>query len=268
MTEDRIEQRSEEYRKQIEELGFFDCNLWLGNPSGFPLAHEGTRGALHEVMRSRAIRGGFLSHWRSVNLSCQAGNTELLGMQESLPDALYRILTGLPLFPGDAGPLPGLEEPPPNMAGVRLFPKSHGFNLESWVIDSLTDWLRVKGLPLFLWHTEVDWNELYRLATSRPKLTIVLETQREKILYHTRILFSLMRACSNLLVEISNLVGPGYLEYAVREFGPRRLLYGSFFPVNDPLVVMGMLVDADIAKEAKRLIAGENAAAMLLERTL
>jgi predicted TIM-barrel fold metal-dependent hydrolase len=268
MPGDRIETRSAEYRRHVEELGFLDCNLWLGKASGFPLSRKATIEDIREVMSNGpgTLRGGFLSHWRGLTLSAQAGNGELLGELESLPENLFTIWTGLPLFPEDAGPLPGMEKPHPNMAGVRLFPKSHGFNLEPWVIDSLAEWLEDHRLPLFLWHSEIDWKELHGLAAGRPKLTIVLETQREKILYHTRLLFSLMRACSNVFVEISNLAGPGYLEYAAREFGANRLLYGSFFPMNDPLVSMGMLVDADIGEDEKRLIAGENALRMLKER--
>ena len=67
-----------------------------------------------------------------------------------------------------------------------------------------------------------------------------------------------MRDCGNVLVELSNFVGEGFVEYATREFGAHRLIFGSFLPVNDPLVAMGMILDAEIAEEQKALMAGEN----------
>ena len=44
----------------------------------------------------------------------------------------------------------------------------------------------------------------------------------------------------------------------MREFGAERLLFGSFLPVSDPLVPIGMVLDADLSEEEKRLIAGDN----------
>jgi predicted TIM-barrel fold metal-dependent hydrolase len=67
-----------------------------------------------------------------------------------------------------------------------------------------------------------------------------------------------MRDCPNVHIETSNLVGQGYIESVVREFGAQRLLYGSFLPVNDPFAAAGMLVDADIAESDKLLIASGN----------
>jgi predicted TIM-barrel fold metal-dependent hydrolase len=60
------------------------------------------------------------------------------------------------------------------------------------------------------------------------------------------------------MLETSNLVGAGLVEYSVRAFGPERLIFGSFLPVNDPLVGLGMILDAEIPLDQKGLIAGGN----------
>jgi uncharacterized protein len=106
---------------------------------------------------------------------------------------------------------------------------------------------------------------VYEIAKAFPKLPIVIETQVQKILYHTRPLFALMRDCRNVLLETSNFVGAGFMEYAVRGFGAERLLFGSFLPVNDPLVAMGMVLDAGIPEEQKALIAGGNLRRLISE---
>jgi predicted TIM-barrel fold metal-dependent hydrolase len=103
------------------------------------------------------------------------------------------------------------------------------------------------------------------MAKAFPELALVVETQVQKILYHTRPLFALMRDCRNVFLEISNFVGQGFIEYATGEFGAERLIFGSFLPVNDPLVAIGMVIDSEISKEEKALIAGENLRRLISE---
>ena len=99
---------------------------------------------------------------------------------------------------------------------------------------------------------------MHALAGAFPKLKVIVETQTQKILYHTRPLFALMHDRRNVLLEISNLVGPRMIEYCVRQFGAERLIFGTFQPVNDPLVPIGMVIDAEISAADKMLIAGGN----------
>jgi len=258
MSEETAKQRIERYRERVEELGFYDCSLWLGKPEDFPLAKPADAASLSSVMKSRGLCGGLVSHWETVTLSAQDGNRTLSEALPNLPDTCRIVWAGLPLFPPDSGPLPGRDIPHGRLAGVRLFPRTHGYNLQDWVIGPLLDWLAQRRLPLFLWHTEADWAELHTLAKKHPHIPIVVETQREKVLYHTRVLFPLMKVCENVRVDSSNLMGAGYIEYVVREFGAGRLLFGSFFPVNDPAVSMGLVIDADIDEEARPLIASGN----------
>jgi hypothetical protein len=258
MSKYQIQKRIEEYTDLIKKLGLLDCNMWLGNPEGFPLARELTLDELRREMDRCYINGGLISHWWGKTLSAQAGNNALAALSSSLPRGMYTIWTGVPLYPPEPGNLPGNGRPHDRMRGVRLFPKSHNYGLEQWIIGSLPEWLIEHNLPLFIWHTELDWAALRRLALKHPNLRIVIETQNQKILYRFRILFSLMRDCPNVYIETSNLVGQGYIESVVHEFGAQRLLYGSFLPVNDPFAAAGMLVDADIAESDKRLIASGN----------
>ena len=244
--------------KLTETLGFFDANIWLGIPEGFSLSRELSPGNIKKVLGDYHITGGLISHWRGKKISAQDGNSALSGITGFIPKDCYLIWTGLPLFPREKGPLPGIGRPSSRLAGVRIFPKSHNFPLAEWTLNSLCSWLLKHCLPLFIWHTEIDWSSLRQLAITFPRLTIVIESQPQKILYQTRPLFALMRDCRNITVEISNLAGQGLIEYVVEEFGAHRLLFGSFLPMNDPLVPIGMILDADITKKEKKLIAGGN----------
>jgi hypothetical protein len=260
-----IRQIAEARRQQARELGFFDASIWLGHSVGFPLAGELKSEQLPSVLGRGFLRGGLVSHWRGSTISAQDGNLALDGILPDLPDETYTIWTGLPLYPAEPGPMPGQGKVPDRLRGVRIFPKTHAFPLADWMIGSLCEWLIAHRLPLFIWHVELDWPSLRALACGFPQLNIVLETQTQKILYHTRPLFALLRDCPNLLVEISNFTGPGLVAYAVRQCGAQRLVFGSFQPMNDPLVPMGIILDADISEAEKAMIAGGNLRALISE---
>jgi predicted TIM-barrel fold metal-dependent hydrolase len=210
-------------------------------------------------MAEYGIRGGLVSHWDGLRVSPQEGNQALADAEASLPENAWTVWTALPLAPAEQGPLPGTGAPHPRLRGVRLFPKTHHFQLSPWVIGSLCEWCMSRRLPLFLWHVEIDWDPLHDLAAAFPGLTIVVDTQWQKILYHNRDLFSLLEACRNVVVESSNLLGQDFLAWVVHRWGAERVLYGSFLPANDPYAAIGMILDADLSPEEKLLVAGGNA---------
>ena len=242
--------------KLAAELSFYDANIWMGSLKGFPLAKEMPHSELPAVLSHYHIKGGLISHWRGCTVSAQEGNAALAEIEAELPENCNIICTGLPLYPKDSGILPGISSMPESTRGVRIFPVTHKFEFTKWVVGPLCRWLADRRMPLFIWHTELKWNLLKELASEIPDLTIIVETQPQKILYHTRTLFPLMKECHNILLETSNFIGSGFMEFAVRELGAERLLFGSFLPVNDPLAAMGMLLDANISESDKKMIAG------------
>lgn len=257
MIESRIKENTEHRRNHLRRLKVFDANLWLGRPQGFPLAEEMEMAALNAAMADHFIVGGLVSHWRGQTASPQEGNAALEAGIESAGTNLYATLTGLPLFPSEGGPLPGLGDLPDRVRAVRVFPRTHGFPLTDWVIGSLGKWMIERRLPLFVWHTELDWPELYGLAKALPKLAIIVESQPRKIIYHLRPLLAVMRDCPNTYVEISNLTGPGF-ELVLQHVGAERLIFGSFLPVSDPLVPLGIVLDTEMSDADRALIAGGN----------
>jgi len=265
--EARIEALSRGRKEQAERLELFDANAWLGEPAGFPLARGMDAPGLRKALEGCGSREALVSHWAGLRVAAQAGNRALAqALGQAGGGSGMRVLwTGLPLFPREAGPLPGVGELGLPTGGVRLFPRSHNFPLAVWVLGGLCGWLAEHRIPLFLWHVEIDWPSLHALAVAFPRLAIVVETQTQKILYQDRALFALMKDCPNVLVETSNLAGADFLRFAARELGARRLLYGSFLPVNDPWVPIGMILDADLPWEEKRLIAGDNLRRLLAE---
>jgi predicted TIM-barrel fold metal-dependent hydrolase len=67
-----------------------------------------------------------------------------------------------------------------------------------------------------------------------------------------------MKACKNIFVESSNLIGQDNVSYFVKSLAADRILFGSFLPVNDPYASMGMILDADISRSDMEKVAGLN----------
>ena len=247
-----------------KKLCFMDAGVWLGPLEGFPLAAELVGADVGDVLEKHlCTRSGLVSHWWGKTLSPQAGNATLAAALADMPGDFHGVYTGLPLLPGEIG-VPFAEAVEfPRMKGVRIFPKSHGFPLSAWMIADLCEALVSHGIPLFIWHVELEWNSLRNLALQYPSLTIVVESQVQKLLYATRPLVAVMRECANVCVETSNLVGIRLVEYFAREVGAERLIYGSFLPVSDPYVPMGMILDAELTDAQKRMIAGDNLRGLL-----
>lgn len=258
-----IEEESVKRKEAARKLLLMDANMWLGQGKEFPLAPELRPGDLREVFDTYDITGGCVSHWKALNLSPQEANEALVRAEPTLPSNTYTIWTGLPLLPREQDPLPGYGGPQGNMRGVRIFPKSHRYECVSWVLGDLCSWCVEYNVPLFIWHVEGDWKGLYDIAKLFPDLVLIIESQWQKILYHNRTLYNLMRDCPNVLLEISNFAGQDFVAHGVRTFGSRRFIFGSFLPMNDPYVPLGMLMDAEIEEEEKRHIAGENLTSIL-----
>jgi hypothetical protein len=256
--EARLREMVDARRQSAARLRFLDAGIWLGAPVGFPLARELPSDELAAVIGKGFITGGLVSHWRGKTVSAQDGNLALERVAASLPVDTYTIWTGLPLYPAEPGPLPGQGELPRELRGVRIFPKSHNYPLADWVVGSLCQWLIEHRLPLWIWHVEFDWPSLYALTGAFPQLKVIVESQTQKILYHSRPLFAVMHQRRNVLVEISNLVGPRMIEHCVRQFGAERLIFGAFQPISDPTVPIGMVIDAEIRESDRALIAGGN----------
>ncbi len=256
--EKTIQEIAEKKRAALSKLPFFDSNVWLGRPAFFPLAAECNAADLKKMFEEFSIEGALVSHWEGVTVSAQDGNRALIECREQLTEGVYTIWTGLPLIPHEQAPLPGTGEADPHIRGVRLFPKTHHYLLTSWSVGGLCEWCMEYRIPLFIWHVEVDWQHLHMLAQTYPDLTIIVESQWQKILYQNRNLYGIMSANKNIYLEISNFAGPDFITHAVHAFGSDRLLYGSFLPVNGAYTAMGMIIDADLSLEEKRLISGGN----------
>lgn len=254
-----------ELRQQAAKLNFFDASAWLGNTPDFPIMREGTPELLGDIQKKSYIDKALVSHWVCGNDSSQGGNRRLLQEIDG-HDNWYATITVNPLFPEDPES-PGSPEWEwdRKVKAVRIFPSAFKFALVDWCVGSLCEMLIERHLPLFVFHSEADFRDLYQLANRYPELQIIIESQPRKIMYNVRMILPLMKACPNIHLEISNFCTQGMIEYTAKTLGAERLIFGTFAPANDPLVPIGMLLQADIPWDDKLSIAGGNIAGLISE---
>ena len=250
--------------ERVYSLGFFDAEAWLGRTDDFPLMQEGDIDIFRVLLIRHSMKGCLISHWLHKNsfdncYTVKESNEKVVRNIEKLENS-YGIITALPLFPKEDWLIDH-----PKVKAVRIYPDAFSFRLADWCTGSLCDMLVEKKMPLFIFHTEVDFNDLYLTAKKFPQLKIVLESQVRKLIYHARQVLPLMKECPNISLEISNWTGPGFIEYTARSIGSERMVFGSFMPANDPLASMGAVALTELPEADKKKIAGGNILEMIAE---
>lgn len=140
---------------------------------------------------------------------------------------------------------------------VRMFPKAHKYQLRKWLVGDVLGELESRRVPLMLWHTQADWNEIAEIAEACPKLPIIIEGSDQKTLYYVQSVMGLCEKFSNIYLEMHNFTQYDFLPYALKYIGADRLLFGSRSPFNDmncPLYQI--FTNADEAQ--RKLILSEN----------
>jgi len=260
---ERISSLMDDYRQTRAMLRFLDANLWIGRPrnpefaSGFDIA------TLRQRMERYNIYGGLVSHFGALAYGAGWANEELLKAIEGT--GLWACITLLPeMFWHEAAGESYLAEMiKRGTRAARVFPATHNFSLRAWCSGALLEALAAHCIPLVLWHTETSWEEIRSLCQAYPQLPIIVEGTPRKILYYSRFYYPLLEQCSNLYLELHNLVAYLGIEDLVSRFGAQRLVFGSFMPVCDPNATLMQVTHARISQEDKMLVARENLAQLI-----
>lgn len=148
-----------------------------------------------------------------------------------------------------------------NIRVVRIFPDFHGVSLYTWLWEDLFNTLETLKVPVFIdlslghWSQEINWGKIHDLCASFPKLPFVMVRMGVKT---DRYLYPLFDKFENLHIETSYYMVNNGIENMVRNFGAKRLLFGTGMPVYKPEPPMKIIEFADISEEDKRMIAGKN----------
>ncbi len=243
------------------DISFFDANCMVGK---WPDYFEGSFYSpedMVETMRYCAINEGLVFHSLSKYYEPATGNREILKLVKphTMLHASWVLLpsqTAEMAQPNDI--VYHMEKNDVHTA--RLFPYLHNFLLED--VYGLLAVLANYRIPLFIdygnihWGDKlVPWPEIRRICENFPNLPVVLIHIG---IGDNRILYPLLKAVKNLYIEISYYQAHKGIEHICRQFGAERLLFGSGMPVFAPGPPITMVIYADVPKEMKRLIAGDN----------
>ena len=260
---DRITAMTDEYRRARAKLAFLDCNLWIGRPRQPEFTQRFGIHALRAEMARYDIRGGVVSHFAGIYYSPAWANEEVLC---AVGDAdLWAAITLVPeMFrPEEAGRAYLAQAISQGARLARVFPAAHHFSLRAWCSGALVQALADSRMPLVVWLTETSWEDIRHLCESWPKLTVIVESGTQKILYHDRVYCPLLGKYPNLRLELHNVVNYLGVEDIVNRHGAERLLFGTYMPVWDPNASIMQVTHARISATDKALIARANLAELL-----
>jgi len=243
-------------------MRFFDVNCMVGPNLGPKLPLE--RAAdLVSLMGDYGIEKALVYHSTARFYHPREGNEALLREIEPFRERLLPCLVLLPTITGELGKGGDiarlLEES--GAAAVRLFPAEHNFSLDEWCVGDLLSLLEERGLPLILEHGQQGFGEIRAICQKHPKLPVILSTTGYRT---SRTLYALLRDCPNFRIEISTFLVFRGIEEVVALFGPEKLLFGTRIPHQPPGAAMARVLYAEIDEQAKRAIAFENAAQILV----
>lgn len=255
----------EDYSARKKKLRWFDVNCWIGVT--LP-AQLGPERSLHETaaaLSACGIQQAILSHRMAKDYDPATGTRFLV---EAI--AAHEQFFGAAVVAPDGAPGKQCDNYTRWLIAkkvrlVRLFPRAHNFLLTDWCAGEWLSVLESRRMPVVLWHTEAGWDEVAGVCRDHPKLPVIVEGPERKLLYHNRVYYRLLERFANFHLEIHNLVGYLGLDDLVRWFGSTRLLFGSYFPKQDPNAAMMLVTHGELSDADRENIARTNIERLIAE---
>ncbi|MBP1993685.1 hypothetical protein [Paenibacillus eucommiae] len=247
----------ESYRGNKAKYRFFDLNCWSASTGEGQLTPLTGLEVLIRELGSHHIHDVLITNPQCLDYNAGVGNEQLIE-QISGSASVYGAIIWAPELAASRQHIAGYLDRmiAHNIAAVRMFPKKLNYSLQKWQVGDVLLEMEARRLPLILWHMEASWETVHDICTQYPKLPVIIEGNDQKLLYHNRYFIRLLEMCPNLYIETHNLIQHGGVEYLVNDRAIDRLIFGSYFPYNDPNSAMMMITEADIPEEAKFNIAG------------
>ena len=264
---DSVKTFSREYAAAKQALNFFDAACWTGQQAAPEFRHVARLEDLAAELGHYGIPEAAVTHLAQKDYDVQAGNAMLLDQIRPFPN-LAGVITLLPTTAGELGDIGAyLDQCIAQGARLaRLFPTLHRFSLAEWSCGEVLRALQERRMPLVIWHSEASWDALWTMAGKYPELPIVIEGTEgtgRKIMYFDRFYYGLLRDHANVHLELHNLCNFLLIEDMVERFGAGRLVFGSYYPLQDPNATLMRVTHAQIAEADKRRIAGDNLRALI-----
>ena len=249
----------------MDPLTFFDCNIRIGMANNPANSRVHTPGEIVEKMDYYGIEKALVFHKESMGSPVE-GNELLAGVIAGNA----RFVGAAVLAPSYSGEFGDICEyfkkiSAQGFKAVRLFPAVHRYSLKALYLDTVIEQARLYGMPVIIdeldleknmsplstWGFSPNYEAIYDLAALYPEVNfIVIMTG----MLAQRKTFTMMAKCPNVYYECSSF-GYKNIEHAYRLFSRTNLVFGSYFPIMEPGLLISYLAYADVPDEEKRLIA-------------
>jgi len=215
-----------------------------------------------DTMNKFNIEFSFVSSLTSLYTDFSIGNRELLKIVKRYSEKIMGLVAVNPYYGNEAVKELRKYVLKYGFRGVKLHPTYFKISmLDKLTIRIVKEAVKI-NVPLMI-HSYDGGIEVSRLAEKFPDALIIMYHMgglnwREGVLR--------VKNFKNIYAEISSSVcDKGMIEFAVKELGAERILYGSDIPYQDPSVSLGKVLGADISDREKKMILYENAYNLLLK---
>ncbi|MDD5678742.1 MAG: hypothetical protein PHW60_12265 [Kiritimatiellae bacterium] len=254
-------------------MRFFDANCFLGRPASPTLSHFESAPELLAEMDDIGIERSVVWHADAL-ASGIAGNRRLMREIKRRPRLEPAWLVNPRALSSPRDTSEYLKElSGANVRVVRFQPGPlHNFSLHHWAYREFFEGLAGRGIILYvdfqmtpaLSHAavpEYEWPILHDLATNIPELNIILFAP--KLSSAVTQTMGLLRACRNVMLDISALQKWRATELVCENCGAGQLLFGGYMPYFDAAQFVVQLQCALIPDADKQKIAFDNLASKL-----
>jgi predicted TIM-barrel fold metal-dependent hydrolase len=249
------------------ELRFFDASTYIGRPMiALPNGPKGacvTAAELIAEMDRSGIEKALVWHAAQRDHDGPAGNRLLAEAIAPYP----RLFGCWAIYPPQTGELGDLDDffaaaGKARVRAFRAFPQGCRFLLRADSMGDVLERLLKARAPLFVTAPRhVSWEAVYDLLREMPELRVVLAEQPNWGC--DRYFRPLVEKYPNVYVELSGYFVADGLETFVKDYGARRLLFGTNFPESYQGANLLAVAGADVSPADRSAIASGN-----LERLL
>ncbi len=136
---------------------------------------------------------------------------------------------------------------------ARFFPVVGHYSVYPSIVGPVVEKLQKAGKILFIdyetahWSSNaIEWDAVYHLCKAYPDIPVIIIGST---ITGTRNYPNLLADCSNLYLEISQIIQPEGIQQLVKKGYGKRLIFGSGFPLKDPAALLNMLAYSGISQE-------------------
>lgn len=248
-----------------QAITYLDANVMLGPSEWVGAGHPTTPAALIEAMDHFGIHEALVRDAIGEMGSAMVANERILEVTRANP----RLHPVWMLWPPYTHELPPPREMVAQMrehavAAAWLSYGAFGLPLQEWVFGDMLAPLAEARVPVFLSPLDAregqltdstDWGGVVRVCQAFPSLPVIATECR--VYKNQRALWAALAKCPNLYIDISILWPSRAIDYLAREFGARRLVFGTQLPRRTPGAVRMQLDYADLAPGDLARIAGD-----------